>query len=251
MFYRWFLLIKKLILWPFKLGVFSFLFSILGFDVKWFLGIFDFFSFNIPNWIYTQYFSLYCNWLNWWHNTVKIKNLNNVSLNEKPEIESKATEISDPENKSNKKKILIFLGLVILLGVVYFFYFGDTSTGSGGGTNNLDNPHQIDVNNNQNSNTSTRSRFRTESQLKLKKAVLRSLRAREVTDRSNVMATILDQVTDSTDSAQTELIRSEGPPSPTGSDDSNETVKASSQASSSSSIKDKQLDIFLNSQNKK
>jgi len=41
--YRWLILLKRLILWPFKLGIFSFIYSVLGLDVKWFLGIFDFF----------------------------------------------------------------------------------------------------------------------------------------------------------------------------------------------------------------
>ena len=36
--YKWLKLFKRLILWPFKLGIYSFFYSILGFDINWFLG---------------------------------------------------------------------------------------------------------------------------------------------------------------------------------------------------------------------
>ena len=97
--YRWFILFKKVFLWPFKLGIFSFFYSILGFDVKWFLGFFDFFSINVPSWIYVQYLTLYNNWINWWYNTVNIKNLNTVPL-----PETKLNKI----NKNIKKSWKLF-----------------------------------------------------------------------------------------------------------------------------------------------
>jgi len=71
---------KRIFLWPFKLGIFTFIYSILGFDVTWFLNLFNFFTLNVPQWVYIQYLTLYSNWINWWHDTVKIKSLNNVSL---------------------------------------------------------------------------------------------------------------------------------------------------------------------------
>jgi len=73
--YRSFILIKRIFLWPFKLGIFSFLFSIAGFDMTWFLNLFNLFTINIPSWVYVQYLSLYHNWLNWWYSTVNIKSL--------------------------------------------------------------------------------------------------------------------------------------------------------------------------------
>lgn len=71
--YKWFTLMRRVLLWPFKLGIFSFFYSILGIDMSWFLRFFYFFTINIPNWVFFQYFNLYSNWLNWWNNTVKIK----------------------------------------------------------------------------------------------------------------------------------------------------------------------------------
>jgi len=78
--YRWFLLVRKLILWPFKLGIFSFIYSILGIDLTWFLSLFNIFTINIPQWVYFQYLVLYNNWLNWWYNTVNIKSIKSVPV---------------------------------------------------------------------------------------------------------------------------------------------------------------------------
>lgn len=77
---RWLYYFKKIILWPFKLGNFSFVYSVLGFDVTWFLNIWSYFTVNIPNWVYIQYLTLFNNWLDWWYNTVKIKSLTSVPL---------------------------------------------------------------------------------------------------------------------------------------------------------------------------
>lgn len=79
---RWMYLLKKIILLPFKLGIFSFLYSILGFDVMWFLSLFNFFPINIPYWVYFQYLLLYNNWLNWWYNAVNIKSIKSVNSGE-------------------------------------------------------------------------------------------------------------------------------------------------------------------------
>lgn len=80
LFYRWFIILKKVFLWPFKLGLFSLFYSILGFDVTWFLNLFNIFTVNIPQWVYFQYLLLYTNWMNWWYNFVNIKSLNTSSL---------------------------------------------------------------------------------------------------------------------------------------------------------------------------
>jgi len=116
--YRWFTIMKKVLLWPFKLGLFSFLFSIFGFDMTWYLSLFNIFTINIPQWIYFQYLLLYGNWLNWWHNIVNIKSLNVISLPLKNKEVIKPTELefeeSSKENKSiieNKKRFFIFLGI--------------------------------------------------------------------------------------------------------------------------------------------
>lgn len=41
--YRWFTLFKKIIIWPFKLGILSFFYSLFGIDLSWLLNLFDFF----------------------------------------------------------------------------------------------------------------------------------------------------------------------------------------------------------------
>ena len=107
--YKWTMLLKKLLLWPFKLGIFSFFYSIFGIDMSWFLNIFYFFTINIPQWVYIQYLTLYNNWLGWWQGAVYIKNLKNVSipstdLNPVDEtVESNPNDLKE-SNKINKKK---------------------------------------------------------------------------------------------------------------------------------------------------
>jgi len=109
--YRWFVLFKKLILWPFKLGIFSFIFSIFGVDMSWFLSLFNIFSFNIPNWVFFQYLNLYNNWLGWWKNYVNVKSLNNVSLASKENIKYESITSNEPEinNSIFNKKILLLV----------------------------------------------------------------------------------------------------------------------------------------------
>lgn len=82
----WLTFLKRIILLPFKLGMFSFVYSIFGFDVSWFLNLFNYFSLNILYWVYIQYLSLYNNWLVWWNKIADIKSINTVSLAEKNKI---------------------------------------------------------------------------------------------------------------------------------------------------------------------
>lgn len=144
--YKWFILMKKVLLWPFKLGVFSFIYSIIGIDMSWFLKFFDFFTINIPKWVFFQYLNLYSNWLNWWNNTAKIKNLNTDSL---PTIKNfsnitENNELVESSEGYNKKKWII-IGVitfaVIGLGYWYYYYSGNVGGGAaGGGGGNPGNP---------------------------------------------------------------------------------------------------------------
>jgi len=84
--YRWLKLFRKILLFPFKLGIFSFVYSIFGFDVNWFLSWFKFFSLNIPYWVYIYYLTLYNNWLTWWYQNVNIKSITSVPNKEIKEI---------------------------------------------------------------------------------------------------------------------------------------------------------------------
>jgi len=143
--YRWLTLIKRLVLWPFKLGIFSFLYSLIGLDVSWFLNLFNIFSLNIPFWVYFQYLTLYNSWLTWWHNTVNIKNIytipvkdykNNLTKNklnkESIKIEKNITELDNP--KSNKVWYIAgVVTVVVSVGFIlwYFEIFNLNYTGPG------------------------------------------------------------------------------------------------------------------------
>ena len=137
-------LFRKLLLWPFKLGVFSFLFSIIGLDVKWFLSLFDLFTINVPFWVYFQYLTLYNNWLNWFYNFVNIRNIYTVPVIEinkfKPkeniskELIQKGGESQPTGEKSNLKYYVV--GLIILVGIFALVYFSDSLPSFGGNSGN-------------------------------------------------------------------------------------------------------------------
>lgn len=148
--YKWYILFKKLLLWPFKLGICSFIFSIFGIDMSWLLGWFNVFSFNVPQWVYIQYLTLYNNWLSWWNNNVNIKSLNNISLPSNKNINLDIYSEQDPPTETdnkvlNKKKIIIGLTIIALIGVgIWYFYYsgsgangGPDNGGAGNGGNNL------------------------------------------------------------------------------------------------------------------
>lgn len=136
---RWFILFKRLILWPFKLGIYAFLGAVSGFDMSWLLGWFDIFYFNIPKWVYIQYLTLYSNWIGWWKNSVKIKNLNTESI---PSVNKSAFYMNDSidsidNNNSNinKTKLFIIVGAVILIGVGVWYYYNGGFGGPGSAGN--------------------------------------------------------------------------------------------------------------------
>lgn len=141
--YRQINLFKRLILWPFKLGVFSFIFSTLGIDVTWLLSLFNLFPLNIPQWVYIQYLTLYANWLNWWKKTVYIKNL----TVDKPIPKdfkfdkSELTEVKDSDTNKilNKRNLYILLGVLTIAGIGFWYYFYYTG-GGGAGNNNVNIP---------------------------------------------------------------------------------------------------------------
>jgi len=124
--YRGFIIFKKLFLWPFKLGIFSFLYSILGFDVNWFLNLFNIFYFNIPQWVYVKYKLLYCNGLNWWQNIVDIKSLKTKSIpfnNPKENlIKPNSNEVNNNITE-NKTKLYLILGAITLIVIGLAIYF--------------------------------------------------------------------------------------------------------------------------------
>lgn len=135
--YRWFILFKRLLLWPFKLGIFTFIFSTFGIDISWLLGWFKIFPFTIPQWVYIQYLTLFNNWLGWWKGTVNT----NISLPKIPKKElgvyetSESIEANETEKNKilNRKNLIILLSVLALVGVgVWYFYFHNSGSGAGG-----------------------------------------------------------------------------------------------------------------------
>lgn len=180
----WLRSIKILILLPFKLGIFSFLYSIIGFDVTWFLNLFNFFPINIPYWVYFQYLNLYHNWLVWWNKIVIIKSITTVPLIGKNKIIENTDSIETTKPASNNNNLYYIMGGIIivgsiLLGLWYFDYlnFGNNRPGPGAGgssgtnapdttenifiRNNQTNTEQISEISNQNSSTSSTSSVAT------------------------------------------------------------------------------------------
>lgn len=113
----WLTFLKKIILLPFKLGIFSFIYSIFGFDVTWFLNLFNVFTFNIPYWVYFQYLTMYNNWLNWWYKTVDIKSINSIPINEVKKVNNKIKEVTETENPGNNK-IKYIVGGILIIGSI-------------------------------------------------------------------------------------------------------------------------------------
>jgi len=116
--YKLFILFKRLILWPFKLGIFTFLYTISGLDMNWLLSWFDVFSLNIPKWVFIQYLSLYNNWINWWNNTGNIKSLSiNKTNYETPHLDE------DNDRKFNKIKLFLIVTTIVLVGAGIWYYY--------------------------------------------------------------------------------------------------------------------------------
>lgn len=142
--YKQYILFKRFLLWPFKLGIFSFVFSTIGIDTSWFLGLFNIFPLNIPQWVYLQYLILYNNWLNWWKNIGQIKNLSNVSVNKIPSVNKSLRDFDldentlkdNSENKIfNKINLIILFSIIAIAGLGIWYYYYNNGTGTGGNTN--------------------------------------------------------------------------------------------------------------------
>lgn len=233
--YRWFLLFKKFILWPFKLGIFSFIYSILGIDVSWFLSLFNIFTFNIPQWVYFQYLLLYGNWMNWWHNTVNIKSLTISSLPGNKNKLKEVTQSVEYEHKEsdntdslivNKKRFYTFLGIVTLIGIgiLFYFYYDFSGGANTPPDNSYGDSHQINIQDNTTPDTAE-TKVRTKAKIKRVSETphntfqfKRSLYSDPSGSSFNRFSLLENLDTSRTESPL-------NPPSPTGSDDSSETIK--------------------------
>lgn len=246
--YRGFVLIKKLILWPFKLGIFSFLFSIVGIDVTWFLNLFNIFSINIPQWVYYQYLILYSSWLSWWHNVVNIKSLNIISLFKNPAKETLKPDNSDlnePEDNLvvDKTRLIIFIGFIILVGVgIWYYLYSDFS---GGANNPPDSAHgdnhQIEIKDNQTVESKGRPRAKLRRTGDVQPNSVRFNRSLfiEPSGSNTNRYTLLETL---------DKLKSEGPPSPTNSTDSVETIKPPK--TTPLEVKKTQVEFFLHNKKK-
>jgi len=151
------------------------------------------------------------------------------------------SEKSTENSEFNIKKYFFYiLGLFMLFGLFYFFYFGDTSTGGNtGGSSQSVNP-QIDVSTNDDT-PSYRPREMTDHQRRLRRKMRESIKKNFST---NPLGSILDNLSDvGQEGGSSQEGRS---PSPTGSDDSSETVTASS---SREAVRDKIYEVFNSTRN--
>lgn len=129
----WSRIFFKLILLPFKLGLISFTYSICGFDVSWFLSIFNFFTINIPYWVYVQYLTLYNNWLQWWNSSVNIKSIKKIPIKEiKKNVTEDLIEVEKPNNKFWYAVGVVTI--IVTVGFIMWYFDVFNSSGPGPGT---------------------------------------------------------------------------------------------------------------------
>lgn len=76
--------IKNLIILPFKLGVYSYIASLLGFRPDYFLSFCEIFKFNLPSWTYQKLVELHISWMSWLKNTLQI---NSISIDSNSKLE--------------------------------------------------------------------------------------------------------------------------------------------------------------------
>lgn len=217
--YRSFLTMKKILLWPFKLGIFSLFYTIFGFDVNWFLNIFNLFHINIPQWVYIQYLLLYSNWMNWWYDFVKIRSLNTSSLpsanpTNKENLDLVESTNNEPDNKIivDKKRFIIALGAITLTAILIWYYFYSDFSGS----NNIppDNP-EITISDNQTSRPRIKNRLRRAAESQPNSFQFNRSLYKEPSGSSLNRFGLLDTL---------DQLKKDGPPSPTNSNTSTETV---------------------------
>jgi len=217
--YRFFFAMKNFLLLPFKLGIFSFLFSIFGFYVTGFLKLFNIFYLNIPQWVYIQYLLLYSNWMNWWYDFVKIRSLNTSSLpsanpTNKENLDLVESTNNEPDNKIivDKKRFIIALGAITLTAILIWYYFYSDFSGS----NNIppDNP-EITISDNQTSRPRIKHRLRRAAESQPNSFQFNRSLYKEPSGSSLNRFGLLDTL---------DQLKKDGPPSPTNSNTSTETV---------------------------
>lgn len=234
---RWLQFFKRIFLWPFKLGIFSFIYSVLGIDVSWFLNLWNVFSINIPQWICSQYLNLYNNWLTWWYSTVNIKSITSVPLIEnKKKVSSNVTKIPVEIQSEIDNKVWYLAGLVtFVVGVGFILWYFDIFSPSNPGPDNRPGPsgssgfpvgHLTDSNLNNNfypSNGNDRELIQIRSN-ETRPNIYDPLDEINNAWKLKEVGSSSSNIDASTSTAATSNPWGNNPPSPTGSNDSSETI---------------------------
>ncbi len=118
-------LIKTIIIWPFKLGVYGFIASLFGIKVGSILAFFDIFYFNIPNWTYQKLVELHLSWMTWFKNTLQINSISTdlekpIAL---PKLKNPDLNIEpDPETYLYLTKTQWFYVSISIIGLLAAYY---------------------------------------------------------------------------------------------------------------------------------
>lgn len=128
-------LVKNIIIFPFKIGVYSFIAFLFGIKLDWLLAIFDIFKFNLPSWTFNKLLELHLSWMLWFKNNFQISSINTefdpkgATLKTFP-YKEKEIETIEPDTKPDKyfyltKTQWIYLGIsAVALLAAYFGYTG-------------------------------------------------------------------------------------------------------------------------------
>jgi hypothetical protein len=103
--------------------VYSFMFSLIGIRVDYFLSIFDLFRFNLPSWTYNKLFDLHLNWLNWLKSTAKISSITSDFENTQISQVNDTTVNTDKPDKYfylTKKQWLYAISSIFTVTLCYF-----------------------------------------------------------------------------------------------------------------------------------
>ena len=133
------LITKKIILLPFKLGVYSFIAFLFGIKMDYLLSFFDIFKFNLPSWTYNKLLDLHFSWLNWIKNTLKINSITtdtenpsslpkfripSLSNNDELEVPKKEIKPDTYLYLTKKEWLIVTVSIIFILGAYLGFTGG-------------------------------------------------------------------------------------------------------------------------------
>jgi len=145
-------IIRNLIILPFKLGVYGFIFYLFGIKLDWLLSFFDVFKFNLPGWTYSKLIELHISWLNWIKTTLQVNSITteNEEVSNLPKFKRSQTNLETESDTflflTKKEWLIVTISIVFILGA-YFGYTGGIPFSKTLEWNS-DNRHDDDSNNN-------------------------------------------------------------------------------------------------------